>query len=164
MLVKLHDLNNDERIDRKDAYKAPNGYYYSSEEAYQEATKQKKMREECIKYMYDLMGYKTSMKMPTIFFKKLKEWESYGYSVIYKAMCLAETSLVNTLQHKEFKNESNKVSYISAVIANQLNDALKIEKRKIIIDHDLPEILTDDLNSIGIRHNDKSVRGLIEGV
>lgn len=130
MLVKLHDLNRNDKIDRKDAFKAPNGYYYSSEAAYNQVVEHKEMRNKCIDYMYDIMGYQDHLKMPTIFFKRLKEWEPYGFNVVYIAMTLVETSLRNTLRYKTFQSEYNKVSYITAVIENNLNDALKIENRK----------------------------------
>lgn len=130
MLVKIHDLNSNDKIDRKDAYKAPNGFYYSSEAAYQAVVKNEEMRKKCIEYMYDFMLYDSYMKMPTIFYKKLKDWSTYGYEVVYTAMALADMDVRSASIYKTFENENSRVAYLSAIIQNRLNDALKIEKRK----------------------------------
>lgn len=165
MLVKLHDYNNDSKIDRKDAYKAPNGFYYSSEEAYQTTIQREQQRKQCIDKMYDYMGYQSFMKIPTIFYKKLKDWEGYGYNVIYRAMLLAENGIQRALTSKEFDSEFNKVTYLSAIIQNQLNDALKLEKREKSVKADTPKIEIDNISNIGRKTNPTtSVADLLGGI
>lgn len=165
MLVKLHDYNNDSKIDRKDAYKAPNGFYYSSEEAYQTTIQREQQRKQCIDKMYNYMGYQSFMKIPTIFYKKLKDWEGYGYHVIYRAMLLAESSIQKALTSKEFDSEFNKVTYLSAIIQNQLNDALKLEKREKSVKADTPKIEIDNISNIGRKANPATgVADLLGGI
>lgn len=165
MLVKLHDYNKDEKIDRKYAYKAPNGFYYSSVQAYTETIEREAMRKKCIDYMHDLLNYQDFMKIPSIFYKKLKDWGLYGYKVVYSAMTLSEKSIRQAIINKNFDNEYNKVSYISAIIQNNLNDALKIETNKKKITSDLPKIETDDIDNIGRQPKKaKSVADLLGGV
>ena len=165
MLVKLHDYNNDSKIDRKDAYKAPNGFYYSSEEAYKTTIQREQQRKQCIDKMYDYMGYQSFMKIPTIFYKKLKDWEGYGYHVIYRAMLLAESGIQKALTSKEFDSEFNKVTYLSAIIQNQLNDALKLEKREKSVKADTPKIEIDNISNIGRKANSATgVADLLGGI
>ena len=165
MLVKLHDYNNDGKIDRANAYKAPNGYYYSSEQAYTETIQREALRKKCIDKMYELMEYKDFMKMPTIFFKKLKEWEAYGYNVVYAAMRLSEDAAQQAIRTKDFASELNKVSYLSAIIQNKLNDAFKAETRNAKIASDSPKMEIDNIENIGRKsQSTSSVADLLGGV
>lgn len=160
MLVKIHDNDNNTKMDRKDAYKAPNGFYYSSEEAYKQAVNREKLRKQCIDKMYEYMGYQSFMKLPTIFYKRLKEWEGYGYQVIYRAMLLADTGIQKALASKDFDNELNKTTYLSAIIQNQLNDALKREKHEQAVESDAPKIEIDNISNIG--HKAKPATGVAD--
>lgn len=165
MLVKLHDYNNNGKIDRMDAYKAPNGFYYSSEEAYCKTKEIEETRKKCIERMFDFMEYKSYMKMPTLFYKKLKEWEPYGYNVIYLAMSLAENGIEQAVKTKTFHDESGKVSYLSAIIQNRLNDAFKIEERNRKAAADKPKIEVDDVMDIGQKsRSTTSVADLLGGL
>ena len=160
MLVKIHDIDKDEKIDRKDAYKAPNGFYYSSEDAYLAAKKIDEQRKRCIDYIYSVMEYESFMKLPSIFFKKLKDWTPYGYDVIYSAMMLADNSIRQAILTKEFVDEQGKISYISAIIQNKLNDAYKASKTAKPQKESEPE--SADLENIGRKsRTDKGVGGLL---
>ena len=165
MLVKLHDYNNNGKINREDAYKAPNGFYYSSEDAYKATIQREEQRKQCIDKMYDFMGYQSFMKIPTIFYKKLQTWETYGYNVVLTAMKLSEDSIRQADMTKEFSSEFNKISYFSAIIQNHLNDAFKMEKRKAEVKADAPKIETDNIDNIGHKAKvNTSVADLLGGI
>lgn len=165
MLVKIHDYNKEGKMDRNDAYKAPNGFYYSSEKAYNEAVEREALRKKCIDYMHELLDYEGFMQIPTIFYKKLKEWEPYGFNVVYKAMTLAEKSIKQALKSKDFESEYHKVSYLSAIIVNNLNDAFKIETLKRQSESSQPVIETDNIENIGRQPvKAKSVADLLGGI
>ena len=162
MLVKIHDSDNNEKMDRKDAYKAPNGFYYSSKAAYDQLVDREQKRKKCIDFMYELLGYDDFMKMPTIFYKKLNEWSPYGYDVIYAAMVLTETDIRNSIRQKTFKDEYCKTIYASMIIENHLNDAYKIAEHNAKTNISTANIETDDVDSIGIHYKaSNSVAGLL---
>ena len=59
--VKLQDLNIYGNSDN--AFKASNGKYYSSEEAWQIKQKENEYRLKCISHISELMGYEKNMKL-----------------------------------------------------------------------------------------------------
>lgn len=137
MLVK--DQITGEKIDKATAYcvesissTGKKGHkYYSSKEAYDNMIAQKKNRQQCIDEMYEVLGYQSFMKIPTFFYKKLSEWEPYGYDVVLDCICTNESSIEWALNNKEFKQETAKIMYICAIIENHINDSLKAKKNKV---------------------------------
>lgn len=132
MLVKCQDTG--EKIEKELAYKIEHisssgkkSYkYYSSEDAYNKIVHENKFRKLCVDMMYDILNYKSFMKMPTYFFKKLTEWEPYGYEVIYICINDNKSNIEWALNNKQFNQETGKIMYICAILENHMNDALKI--------------------------------------
>lgn len=126
--VVLRDLNIKGNSDT--AYKAPNGKYYSSQEAYEKILTEQKYKSDCIKLMYNLLGYDQFMKLPTIFYKKLAEWEQYSYKVVYICMIKKSPAIDWALSNKDFKNENSKVLYLCAILDNHMVDTYRETKRQ----------------------------------
>ena len=121
--VKLQDTGESSTNDV--AYQAPDKKYYSSEDAYKKIVRNREYRQKCIEGMYALLGYKTYMKIPTIFFKKLKECEGYGYDVVYRCMQMKAKDIQWVINNKQFDAEIGKVMYVWAILENNMNYALK---------------------------------------
>lgn len=121
--VKLQDTG--EYSTNDVAYQAPNKKYYSNEAAYQKMERNAVYRKKCIEGMYELLEYKEFMKMPTYFYKRLKECEGYGYDVVYKCMQMKARDIKWAIHNKEFDTEVGKMMYIWAILNNNMNDALK---------------------------------------
>ena len=107
-------------------YKAKNGKYYKSKELYDTWNKENEDRKYVIgRFATEFLDYVPGQVFPTILTKKLKELEFYGYVVIKKTINKSYDSIQYALKTKEFKNEANKISYIFAIIKNNINDVYK---------------------------------------
>lgn len=147
MLVKACDTG--EKIDKIIAWQAPNKKYYTSKSAYETMRKQTDARNNCIDLMYKLLDYQSFMKIPTFFYKKLKEWEGYGYDVILKAMELKSEAVEYSLRTKQFNSEGTKIMYVSAIIENSLTDAMKLvaKEKKLIAQAEQRSSLDENINT-----------------
>ena len=121
--VKLQDTG--EYGTSSTAYQAPNKKYYSSEAAYLKMAANATYRAKCIDTMYAILEYRTFMKLPTYFYKRLKECEGYGYDVVYRCIRNKAKDIIWALDNKEFNSEVGKMMYIWAILNNSMNDALK---------------------------------------
>ena len=108
------------------AYKAPNGKYFSSEANYKQWEENKTYRLKCIDKMYEIMGYKPKMILPTYFFKKLKDFEGVGYLALYNTMITQSKSIDWALKNKDFGSETAKVMYIVAKLKEKREANRKI--------------------------------------
>lgn len=121
--VKLQDTGEYSTSDV--AYKAPNKKYYTNEAAYKKMETNSTYRQKCIDGMYELLEYKDFMKIPTYFYKRLKECEGYGYDVVYRCIQNKAKDIRWALANKDFNSEVGKMMYIWAILNNSMNDALK---------------------------------------
>ena len=121
--VKLQDTGEYSTSDV--AYKAPNKKYYTNEAAYKKMETNSTYRQKCIDSMYELLEYKDFMKIPTYFYKRLKECEGYGYDVVYRCIQNKAKDIRWALANKDFNSEVGKMMYIWAILNNSMNDALK---------------------------------------
>ena len=142
--VKLQDTG--EYSTNDVAYQAPNKKYYSSEEAYKKIVRNNLYRTKCIESMYILLGYKDYMKIPTYFYKRLKECEGYGYDVVYRCMQLKAKDVQWALTNKSFTSEIGKIMYIWAIFDNNMNDALK----DVVAERRRQEMETKDNESVNV--------------
>lgn len=121
--VKLQDTG--EFSTNISAYQAPNKKYYSSKAAYEKMARNAEYRAKCIDAMYSLLEYQSFMKLPTYFYKRLKECEGYGYDVVYKCILNKAKDIQWAIKNKDFNSEIGKMMYIWAILNNHMNDALK---------------------------------------
>lgn len=145
-------------------YKAENGKYYKSKEVYEVWNKENEDRKKVIeKFAVDFLDYKPGQVFPTVLMKKLKELEFYGYDVINQTIDKTYNSILYAIQHKEFKNDVGKISYIFAIIKNNINDVyrqtVQDEKKK----ENLYEIDNSvDIDNIQTNHKEKNIKKWLE--
>lgn len=145
-------------------YKADNGKYYKSKEVYDIWNKENEDRKNVIeRFAVDFLDYKPGQVFPTVLTKKLKELEFYGYDVINRTIDKAYNSIQYAIQHKEFKSDVGKISYIFAIIKNNINDVYKqvVQEEKRIetvceIDNEV------DIDNIQTNHKEKNIKKWLE--
>ena len=107
------------------SFRAPNKKYFSSEDAYNKWQSNNEYRNKCIDKMFEIMGYKEKMVLPTYFFKKLEELRGVGYEAVYNTMISQANVIGWALKNKNFGGETAKVMYIMAIINNNVMDEYK---------------------------------------
>lgn len=145
--VKLRDTGEESTSDI--AYKAEDGKYYSSEYAYKKMFENKEYRKKCIDLIYEVLGYKESMIVPTFFYKSLQKFEGVGYEALYNTMLDQNDKVQWALKNKDFNGETAKVMYIMAIYNNNVMDTYK----KMIADKKLKEIIDKKDTVVEISEN-----------
>lgn len=145
-------------------YKADNGKYYKSKELYDVWNKENEDRKRVIeRFATEFLDYVPGQVFPTVLTKKLKELEFYGYDVINKTIDKSYKSIQYALRIKDFRNDVGKISYIFAIIKNNINDVYKQvlaeekdQKREYNIDTSV------DIENIQITHKEKNITKWLE--
>ena len=145
-------------------YKADNGKYYKSKELYDVWNKENEDRKHVIeRFAIEFLDYVPGQVFPTILTKKLKELEFYGYDVINKTIDKSYDSIQYALRNKDFRNDVGKISYIFAIIKNNINDVYKQvvkgekeQKREYDIDTSV------DIDNIQTTHTEKNITKWLE--
>lgn len=138
-----------------DEYVKINSKYYKSQEVYDEFKRQNELRQQIIYVIADqLLGYEKGQVFPTLMLHRLKELDFYPNEVILETIQKIQNSLSWTLQHKDFKSDTNRINYIFAAIKNHINDTYKDYKAKkheeyqdSVIDHQLFEFADMETNT-----------------
>lgn len=150
-LVIAHDL--DKKIPQQDAWKAPNGKYYSSEDAWKKLYEENTWRNKSIELLCSMLNYQPPI--PTYVFKCLKDFNDVGFKILYYTIIDQKKSIQWALETKSFDNEIQKIKYIFAILLNNYNDTSKnlkkMESQKESIDN-LPEDIEVN-NPIQKTHN-----------
>jgi len=115
-------------VSASDAWKAPDGKYYSSQGAFKHLENEKMYRQKCLEELGNILGYKDGQKFPTIVAKRIKEYKVYGYDTVLQTILDKKQIILYNLCNKTFASEYNKVSYIMAIITNSINDVYKRKK------------------------------------
>lgn len=145
-------------------YKAPNGKYYKSQKLYEVWLKEKTDRENFLNmFACEFLGYKSGQVFPTILCKRLQELEFYGFDVINKTVQKCSSSIEYALTHKNFVNEGIKISYIFAIIKNNINDVYK----QVVKEDNIPKTEhyiddTVDIEDIQTKHKEKDITKWLE--
>ena len=147
-------------------YKADNGKYYKSKEVYDIWNKENEDRKNVIeKFAIDFLDYEPGQVFPTVLTKKLKELEFYGYDVINRTIDKVYNSIQYAIQHKEFKSDVGKISYIFAIIKNNINDVYKrtVQQEKEKKNRTVCEIDNElDIDNIQTNHKEKNIKKWLE--
>lgn len=147
-------------------YKADNGKYYKSKEVYDIWNKENENRKKVIeKFAVDFLDYEPGQVFPTVLTKKLKELEFYGYDVINRTIDKTYDSIQYAIQHKDFKNDMGKISYIFAIIKNNINDVYKqiVQEEKEKKSETICEIENEvDIDNIQTNHKEKNIKKWLE--
>lgn len=145
-------------------YKADNGKYYKSKEVYDIWNKENEDRKNVIeRFAVDFLDYKPGQVFPTVLTKKLKELEFYGYDVINRTIDKAYNSIQYAIQHKNFKNDVGKISYIFAIIKNNINDVYKQVVQEEKKSETVCEIDNEvNIDNIQTNHKEKNIKKWLE--
>ena len=145
-------------------YKADNGKYYKSKEVYDIWNKENEDRKNVIeRFAVDFLDYKPGQVFPTVLTKKLKELEFYGYDVINRTTDKAYNSIQYAIQHKEFKSDVGKISYIFAIIKNNINDVYKQVVQEEKKSETVCEIDNEvNIDNIQTNHKEKNIKKWLE--
>ena len=145
-------------------YKAPNGKYYKSQKLYEVWLKEKTDRAEFLDmFASEYLGYEKGQVFPTVLCKRLQELEFYGFDVINQTVKKCHSSIEYALTHKDFANENGKISYIFAIIKNNINDVYKQtvkEDNAPKVEHYVDE--TVDIENIQTKHKEKDITKWLE--
>ena len=111
------------------------------------------MKNKISDYLIELLGYGQGMKLPTITYKKIEEYRNTcGFEVLYETIKKVSDSIRWAVNNKEFRNEVGKISYIFAIIQNNIGEDYLEKKKFIEEEHKTRDIdvIPADLNI----HND----------
>ena len=101
-------------------------YYYKSQAVYDTYRHETDTRNAIVKKIAnEFLGYQDGQKFPPYIQKKLNELGYYSYDVILKTIEKKYDTIMYYMNNKEFRNESGKISYIFAIISNNINDVNK---------------------------------------
>lgn len=149
-------------------YKAPNNKYYKSQEIYEAWVRNNKSRKIVLqRFATDFLDYKPGQIFPTLLVKKLKELEFYGYDVINKTIDKSYDAIQRALSSISFDNDIGKISYIFAIIKNNINDVYKAvsAENKRAADEKVPCYDFFDMpniESIQTKHKEKNIKKWLE--
>ena len=145
-------------------YKADNGKYYKSKELYDVWNKENEDRKYVIeRFATEFLDYVPGQVFPTILTKKLKELEFYGYDVINKTIDKSYDSIQYALRTKDFRNDVGKISYIFAIIKNNINDVYKQVANEEKEQKRECDIATSvDIDNIQTTHTEKNITKWLE--
>ena len=97
----------------------------------EERKQQNEIKNKCIDFLMDLMGYKPKMKLPTLTFKKIEEYrEPYGFDVLLSTLKKEEGAIRWALQNKDLKSETARVLYIFGIVQNSAGGVWRDKVKK----------------------------------
>ena len=129
MQVKCIDTG--EKIDRNNAYNVPIinnkgktiNKYYSSEEGYKLYRRNVEYRFKCIDLIMEYMGYQKGMRLPTIIYKDMEEYEMFGFDVLYDTIVCCKEGIEWALRNKDFSSETAKAMYLLKILQNHFMES-----------------------------------------
>ena len=110
-------------------FKASNGKYYKTKEIYSNWKLQSEYRQKIINELNDIFCPKRGMKLPTVTYKKISEYNNM-YDSLYDTVVGCRSNIEWSLKNKNFTSENGKMCYAFAIIENNFNDYLKANVRK----------------------------------
>ena len=101
--------------------------YFKNEYVYQEYKKQTEFWKKIInKFALDYLNYSEEQPFPTYLPKRVKELDFYDNETIYRTMLFCDEDIHTALYSKSFESDYVRVSYIMAVLKNNINKIWKI--------------------------------------
>ena len=157
MLVNCIDL--DEKVDKESAYKADNGKYYSSKEAYEKIKLENKRKKWATNELIILLGFEEYKIIPTILFKVINSYHEVGYEALCKTIVAKENVIKYAIANNSFKNDYAKIKYVEAVINNNINDIIRESKTKVSKNDN---IVADDTKLNNPKQKQKDISQFLE--
>lgn len=152
-MVKCRDTG--EKMPQNKAFKDPEkGFYYSSKKAWDEINRQNKYRNKCYDFFKSLLDISEEQSVPRAFLKKISEYSSYGYDVLYETLLRNKDSMIWALTHKSFQNDWTLASYLFAIVSNNIRLVSKemkqvaFQKERMEKDNGGEDILLDYVQSV----------------
>lgn len=101
-------------------------HYYKSQEIYEQYRHEVDTRNAIVTMIANnFLGYQSGQKFPAYIQKKLKEFDFYSNDVILATLEKMSDTIQYYMNNKDFKSESGKISYIFAILSNNINDINK---------------------------------------
>lgn len=123
----------------------------------------------------EIMGYSDEQKLPKHFVLRLKGLSEgkfvannkiqplahYGFDIILYTFKICKPNILYALQTKEFKNETNKINYICAIVERNINDVyIKVktaQETKVKTENVDISILTNDAATYKTKTTEKNM-------
>ena len=97
--------------------------YFTSKDNYELWHTNNEYRTKVIEFIRDLLGYKPKMKLPTLMFKSISEYEeSVGLDVLYDTLVNCQDSIMWAFDNKQFTGDIARVQYLFAIVQNHYGD------------------------------------------
>jgi hypothetical protein len=154
-----------QEIGTTDTFIKINGKYYKNQEVYDADHKRKEDYRKLIDYIsYELLGYGDGNSFPPSLPKKLKDLSFYDYDVILRTFQKCHDDILYSFDHKEFKNEYNKISYMFAIIKDKIGDVYKECQRQQQQETQMKktEIECSDISNLGTKTAGKDISGFLD--
>ena len=101
------------------AFKAVDGKYYSSENAYLEIKQDKEDYKKAMELIADWIGYPPGTLINTYLIKRANEFrKSWGADVLLETILFTEDQIKWAMMNKEFDTESAMIGYLFAILKN----------------------------------------------
>ena len=110
-------------------YKSSDGKWFKSESVYHNWQRNTKYYKLCKEMLLNYLGIGEGEPFPTLLTKKLKEYKTIGYNILYSTIIENSRSIEWALQNKNFRNLTGKIMYIFAIISNHIYD---VKNREIV--------------------------------
>lgn len=135
-------------------------HYFKSLEAYEQYENDLKCKDRAISIIAkDLLGYEERQPYPSYLFKLYKQLDFYSNEIILKTILEKYETLKFYADNKPFSNESGKLSYLFAIIKNNIAEIDKREKKRSkFLENVLPQYeekltaVAESLNTLGQFH------------
>ena len=123
-----------------DSFIKVDGKYYKNQEVYEKYWKNKESRNKCLDDLLEVCGYGNGRPVNTIIFRRLKEWNDYySWETIIRSVALSRSAIQKADSTKSFTSEAGRLSYMLAIINNNLADANKSEPVAVSTIKEAPE-------------------------
>ncbi len=139
--------------------------YYKSREIYDAEQKRKEAYKTLIDYVCtEFLGYGDGQPFPTSLPKKIKELSFYDNEVILETFKKCHDEICYWLEHKQFKTEYGKISYIFAIVRDKIADvnSEKIRREQQNSHTKEVEIECDDISGIGTKKRGKDISDFLD--
>lgn len=154
-------------IGTTDTFVKINGKYYKSQEVYDQHKTNIELYKKIVNIIAEeFLNYDRNQVFPTLLTKKLKELEFYPNEVILKTVEKNYETIKYWMNVKDFSNDVGRISYIFAIIKNNINDVYKKwktenEKHKTI-DNTIKNITDINIDVINNNPQQKDLRKWLE--
>ena len=158
--VKLIDTG--EYGNSLEAFKAPNGKYYSSEIAWTKVNRNKALYKQIYTDLQEILDINTSDPVPPVILKMISPYKE-RYDIIAEIFARNKTNIHESFRIKEIRNPWYQAKYIQAVIENGYNTIKKEFEQVAAAQHEQNIEPPTDISALGHKNHSKDVTKLVGG-